>query len=362
MRITQKAWNKYITKMSAISGTAAEKMQEYVSAHGFDDMKAVVEYAKALSDHYGEAIGSLACQMYDATAAAQGVSVPDAEIAELPEYGDVAKAVYGAKKTSEKEVSKAVGRLVKQVGADTTLKNAERDGAQFAWVPSGDTCAFCITLASRGWQYMSKKALKNGHAEHIHANCDCQYAIRFDGKSEVEGYDPDKYLEMYENAEGTTSQEKINSMRRAMNAENYRRKIGSQGQEIIDKATYSKLTKPFLKNGGVVIRGKEAEKHLEKQGAYASYVVGANAAFIRDDATVSDVAEEMFHAKQDRKKIYSEYSVSEMLTRREIDAQNYLLSVTEKYKIPISEVETTKKNLAYYEEELSRILENEGEQ
>ena len=28
-------------------------------------------------------------------------------------------------------------------------------------------------------------------------------------------------------------------------AENYRRKIGAQGQEVIDQATYHKLTKPF---------------------------------------------------------------------------------------------------------------------
>ena len=190
-------------------------MQAYVLEHGFDDMKALLDYAMALSDRYGEAVGSLACQMYEATATAQGVIVPTAEMAELPDYGDVAKAVYGAKKTSESEVSKAIGRLVKMVGADTTLKNAERDGAQFAWVPHGDTCAFCMVLASRGWQYMSKNALRNGHAEHIHANCDCQYAVRFDGKSSVRGYDPDRYLQMYENAEGSTSQEKINAMRRA---------------------------------------------------------------------------------------------------------------------------------------------------
>ena len=190
-------------------------MQEYVAAHGLDDMQKVIEYALSLTDHYGEAVGSLACQMYEATAAAQGVIVPTAEMADLPDYGDVAKAVYGAKKTSESEVSKAIGRLVKMVGADTTLKNAERDGAQFAWVPHGDTCAFCMVLASRGWQYMSKNALRNGHAEHIHAHCDCQYAVRFDGKSSVRGYDPDRYLQMYENAEGATSQEKINAMRRA---------------------------------------------------------------------------------------------------------------------------------------------------
>ncbi|MCD7918454.1 MAG: hypothetical protein LUF84_08430 [Clostridiales bacterium] len=219
MQITAEMWNQYISQMSKISQTAADKMQGWVDRHGFTDNNAMLNAAFALSEHYGSAIGALACQMYEATAAAQGVTVNPAEAAATPEYSEVAKAVNGAKKQSEKLVPSTVGRLVKQVGADTTLKNAQRDGAQFAWVPHGDSCAFCLMLASRGWQYMSKKALKNGHAEHIHANCDCQYAVRFDGKSTVEGYDPDKYREMYDNAEGNTPQEKLNSMRRAMAAE-----------------------------------------------------------------------------------------------------------------------------------------------
>lgn len=109
-----------------------------------------------------------------------------------------------------------VQRMTKQMGADSTLKNALRDGAQFAWIPSGDTCAFCITLASRGWQNVSKKTLRNGHAEHIHAHCDCQYAVRFDKNSNVAGYDPDKYLDMYYSAEGKNPKEKINSLRRTL--------------------------------------------------------------------------------------------------------------------------------------------------
>lgn len=192
-------------------------MQEWVRKHGFEDDKALLDYAYALSSHYGQAIGALACQMYEATAAAQGVTIPTAEIAELPEYGEVAKAVYGTMKQSQAKVPATVARLVKQVGADTTLKNARRDGAQFAWIPHGDTCAFCITLASRGWQYMSEAALKGGHAEHIHANCDCEYAVRFDGKSSVAGYDPDKYLRIYDSMSGNSSEDKINSLRRMLN-------------------------------------------------------------------------------------------------------------------------------------------------
>lgn len=209
MQISTKAWVQYITKMAKISQKAADLMQAYVQKHGFDDDKALLDYAFALSQRYGQAIGSLSCSMYEATAAAQGVTVPTAEMADLPEYGEVAKAVHGTMKRSPVSVPSTVARLVKQVGADTTLKNAMRDGAQFAWVPHGDTCSFCITLASRGWQYMSKQALKNGHAEHIHANCDCQYAVRFDGKSGVGGYDPDKYLAQYNAAGGD-----INAMRR----------------------------------------------------------------------------------------------------------------------------------------------------
>lgn len=205
--------------MSRISQTAADLMKKWIEEHGISDDKALLDYAYSLSTHYGEAIGELSCQMYEATAKAQKALVPLAEPAQTPEYGELAKAVHGTMKQSVDKVPATVGRLVKQVGADTTLKNAERDGAQFAWIPHGDTCAFCITLASRGWQHMSKNALRNGHAVHIHANCDCEYAVRFDQRSGVEGYDPDKYLEMYNNAEGNTPHEKINAMRRLIYSE-----------------------------------------------------------------------------------------------------------------------------------------------
>ena len=85
-----------------------------------------------------------------------------------------------------------------------------------------DTCAFCITLASRGWQRASEAALRGGHAEHIHANCDCEYAIRFDGYSTVAGYDLEKYLHQYR-AAGSD----VKAMRRMDYAKN-RERINAQ--------------------------------------------------------------------------------------------------------------------------------------
>ncbi len=247
MQITEKAWLEYITKMSQISQKAADLMQSWVQKNGLENDKALLDYAYALSQHYGQAIGALSCQMYEATAAAQGVIVPTAEVADLPDYGEVAKAVKGTKKQSPNNIPGTLARLVKQVGADTTLKNAERDGAQFAWVPHGDTCAFCIALASRGWQYRSKKAMRNGHAEHIHAHCDCEYAVRFDGKSTVAGYDPDKYLEEYYDANGD-----INEMRRKRYAQN-KDVINARKRELYASKKAEKLEK--LRRSDILISG-----------------------------------------------------------------------------------------------------------
>lgn len=50
-----------------------------------------------------------------------------------------------------------------------------------------------------------------------------------------------------------------------------------------------------------------------------------NVAFIRDDATVSDVLEEMYHAEQDRKGRFGSVLTDEVRLRREIDAQIHLI-------------------------------------
>lgn len=242
MRISQKTWLNYITKLDQIDSKAAELMTRWVIDNGLDDRNALIEYSYAVCTKYGEAAAALACEMYDAIAMASGVSVPPAVPAETATMQEVAKAVNGSLKRSEVQVPQTVSQLTRRTAADTTLQNAIRDGAQYAWIPHGDTCVFCMVLASKGWQNVSKQTLKKGHAEHIHANCDCQYGVRFSEKDGVAGYDPKKYKEMYDNAEGSTPQEKINYMRReqyqtdkdrinAMKREAYARRMISQENE-----------------------------------------------------------------------------------------------------------------------------------
>lgn len=209
MQITAKTWNEYITRLSRLNRKAGQLMRQYIDTHGTGDADALITYAAALVTKYGEGSAELACQMYDALAEAANAGVPAAEPAEPADYGEVTRMVNATKNQNPANLPNGVSRLVKRAGADTTLKNAVRDGAEWAWVPHGDTCPFCITLASNGWQKASSKVLKGGHAEHIHANCDCEFAIRFDHKTTVAGYDPEKYLKQYRDAGGD-----INKMRR----------------------------------------------------------------------------------------------------------------------------------------------------
>ena len=239
MQITAKTWNEYITRLSRLNQKAGQLMREYIGSHGTESTDDLIAYAYGLVTKYGEGSAELACQMYDALAEAANAGVPAAEPAEPADYGEVARMVNATKNQNPANLPNGVSRLVKRAGADTTLKNAVRDGAEWAWVPHGDTCPFCITLASNGWQKASSKVLKGGHAEHIHANCDCEFAIRFDHNTTVAGYDPEKYLKQYRDAGGdinkmrrvnyATNKERINAQKRAAYAARRLREQANRG-------------------------------------------------------------------------------------------------------------------------------------
>ena len=264
MQISAKTWNEYITRLSRLNQKAGQLMREYIDRHGTADTADLIAYAYGLVTKYGEGSAELACQMYDALAEAQGALVPAAEPAETASYNEVARMVNATKDQNPANLPNGVSRLVKRAGADTSLRNAARDGAEWAWVPHGDTCPFCITLASNGWQNASDKVLKGGHAQHVHANCDCEFAIRFDHRTTVAGYDPDKYLAQYNAAGGD-----INAMRRIDYAA---RKDAINAQKRAAYAVKNALPKiqnfnPLPENQVVDVLRKEAQPWIDKLSA-----------------------------------------------------------------------------------------------
>ena len=223
--VSSKSWDRYISALRKLNNRASNNMLTKINNSDLDnpdDMAELIRYAYGTATRYGEGAAALAAEMYDALAELSGAIVAPAIPAATATYGEVAKAIYGTKlQSNDPEVmAGSIGRLVKMAGADTMQQNALRDEAEWAWIPHGDTCAFCLMLASNGWQPASKKAIKNGHATHIHANCDCTYAIRFNHDMEIEGYDPEHYRDLYNSAEGASWKDKVSFMRREQRAEN----------------------------------------------------------------------------------------------------------------------------------------------
>lgn len=216
MTVSEESWVAYIERLRAVSDKAANEFLETYKrvANPLSEAgrKALTWKAFVVGRDYGEAAAELACEMYDSMVVAEGMSmgrpagwIEPAVPANTATIDEAAKTVNGVLKISQNpvELAGAVSRLVKMASVDTVLQNVERDedkGAQFAWIPHGDTCPFCIALASRGWRKSTAEAMRNGHAEHIHSNCDCTYGVRFNGKTKYKGYDSEKYLKQYDDA------------------------------------------------------------------------------------------------------------------------------------------------------------------
>ncbi len=297
-QIPRKTWDNYINKLSRIDKTAGKKVQAFINKNGIPATAAetskLIDYSYGLVQTYGSASAALACEMYDSLSRIEGAKVPPAEPAELATYGETAKAINGTLKNSVEAalVPGAVERLTKMAGADTMLKNAIRDGAEWAWIPNGDTCVFCLTLASRGWQPASKAVLDGGHAEHIHAHCDCTFMIRHDSNMNVQGYDPDKLREEYYSHNGDLNEwrreireqnkDRINAQKRAMYAERKALQDGNNGDTIkknngdiqlrIPQIPASTISKKIEKGEySLKLSQQNYDKHIEGTFDYERY-------------------------------------------------------------------------------------------
>ena len=130
----------------------------------------------------------------------------------------------------------------------------------------------------------------------------------------------------------------------------YRNK-DSNKRRPINIVRQNHLTKDFRKRGGVVWQDDEAERYLKSQKA-AAMNLNAEIIVLQKKATISEVLEELYHAEQWKDGRLVDEPVSKI--KAEIEAQNYLLSVSKRYNIPRNEIEQTKNNLKYWKEELKK--------
>lgn len=233
--------NRYRYSQITVMAKAQNEMRDYVLDGHKELNKEFVDMAYGITTKYSEASAALAAEYVEniarKMAGEKGLLADKPAVpAETATYEEVSKAISVVGKENVLNTPQVVGRFVKQAGADTVMLNGIERNAQFAWVPSGqETCAFCLMLAANGWVHISKKKFNKGnpHADHIHASCDCVYALRFDEKTQVNGYDPQKYRDMADEAirqaraqgidgnfygtyGGTMNKDAINALRRML--------------------------------------------------------------------------------------------------------------------------------------------------
>ena len=103
-------------------------------------------------------------------------------------------------------LEKVTDRLTKQPARETFAGALADDPLEprYARVPSGaETCMFCAMLASRGAVYLSQETAGAG-ARDFHDHCDCTAVAIYDGQGLPEGFDPDHYLQVYQDHGGAS--------------------------------------------------------------------------------------------------------------------------------------------------------------
>lgn len=95
-------------------------------------------------------------------------------------------------------LNQIVDRNVREPARNTILQTAKHDPGEPRWarVPQGPTCAFCIMLAGRGWDYKSAESAGAGFNE-FHAQCNCQIVPSWSEHPYVDGYDPEGIEQRY---------------------------------------------------------------------------------------------------------------------------------------------------------------------
>lgn len=202
-------------EINRLSGSAQDVARPALAAilddwerNGGGDVAALREAAYEAIDgvlaYYADTCAAArAAEYYDAVRKAQGFPGSYSAVAESlrnPEAtlealrGLVGKVAEGKSRTFLTLCLQRVDSETRRAANKCVAYNATKDPAKpwYGRVPRGETCGFCLMLASFGFYAKTVAA-----AEHSHPNCDCRIVPGFPGKTKVRGYDPDGMYRRY---------------------------------------------------------------------------------------------------------------------------------------------------------------------
>lgn len=269
---------------------------------------------------FGDRAAAIACSAYDVTMEELGISVQPSAVYNHVSVNSTGRQVdYLMRQltpdTFDSFAQKLAARAYENVGRaanKTTIRNAERDyskGVRYARVPTGkETCGFCLMLASRGFDYTSRKAAGDmGFGfNRFHDRCDCR-VVAGDDFTTVEGYDPDWLYDVYLDARSTIDPASI------------RREMAGLPAQIVNKKITDEICKEINRrsldwswSGGKVESGTGEYKRFTAalaEHGYTTSITDRKGAPLRmngltwgmSDATGGDVSSSISTMRRERK-------------------------------------------------------------
>ena len=202
-----KALNVVSDKARAVLVDALSQID--YSADVADVRNAVISIMQPACGASSTMAARLAADFYDGLRARFGIDdgfSAEVDSQRVPEATEGAVRAFAQDLVDGKPVEQFVSKCVDRIDYETRLAankciefNAKNDPKKPRWarIPTGaETCQFCIMLASRGFVYHSEET-----ASHAHAHCDCRVVPSWDKSPLAQGYDPDKYYDMWKNPE-----------------------------------------------------------------------------------------------------------------------------------------------------------------
>lgn len=190
--------------------SAIDEFQEYV----YDGMTVdeLIDAATNVAMKYSRLGCELGAQWYDLCSELAGIDVEPAEYGELDpdNVREHAQNKLNANPNSEPTavfnsfLQDMINNSIRETGNDNLWRDYERGmaGGKWARVPVGDTCAWCLMLASQGAWYLSKEsATLKERGDKFHDGCNCVAVYHADAES-IAGYkNLERYKTMYYDAE-----------------------------------------------------------------------------------------------------------------------------------------------------------------
>nr|DAK34661.1 MAG TPA: minor capsid protein [Caudoviricetes sp.] len=182
--VTVEQLHDYNDKLSAVRSEAGNYFKKLARAEDLMKLgeearkKAIYHAAVDAVNSFTDAAGSAACDFFDAhvTDARPSSIAPQPWFIKRRLYENIEKYAKTHKLGDDefmRLLAEEVGGEVVQHANRTTIHNAVKNNLCYARVPFGNSCAFCLMLASRGFVYKTETTAGEDKG-HYHARCRCK--------------------------------------------------------------------------------------------------------------------------------------------------------------------------------------------